>query len=394
MSIREEKLSQICDILKELGIDMWMIVEKESGVLADPVSDYLIGAGATWLSFFIFTKDGKRNAIVGNLDEEKFSRLGIFDKISTYKNTPKDDLIQILEENNPNKIALNYSVNSPAADGLSYGRFLQIQAVLRGTVFIDRIVTAEEIIAKLRGRKSLEEIKRIKEAINITLDLFKKVTQNTKPGLSEKEVAAIIQTERMRLALEPSWEADHNPSVFTGPQITGAHSGPTDKKLQRGHVFNIDTGVKCEGYCSDLQRTWYILRGNEDVPPNEVIRGFETIKKSVQLAFEALKPGVKGFDIDKIARDYILSRGYKEFPHALGHQVGRDAHDGGALLGPDWERYGNLPFLPLEKDQVFTIEPRLYLDDFGVVTIEEMVQITEFGAIWLSKPQEHIYLIK
>ena len=81
-------------------------------------------------------------------------------------------------------------------------------------------------------------------------------------------------------------------------------------------------------------------------------------------------------------------------PHALGHQVGRDAHDGGALLAPAWERYGNLPFIPLEKDQVFTIEPRIYIKDYGVATVEEMVVITAGGAEYLSQPQTELYLVK
>jgi Xaa-Pro aminopeptidase len=73
--------------------------------------------------------------------------------------------------------------------------------------------------------------------------------------------------------------------------------------------------------------------------------------------------------------------------------VGRSAHDGAHLLGPDWERYGKLPYLPLEEGQIFTIEPRLYIPQ-GVVTIEEMIVITKDGAQWLSEPQKEIYLIK
>jgi Xaa-Pro aminopeptidase len=265
--------------------------------------------------------------------------------------------------------------------------------LLEGTDFKDRLTPAEDIIAKLRGRKSPEEIRRIKKAIDITLDIYDKVTTNVKPGMTEKEVAQFITNERKKTGLGPSWEEDHCPSVFAGPQETGAHSGPTDKVLEPGQVFNTDFGVVYEKYCSDLQRTWYILKQGEKEAPEQVMKGFNTIVKSIQLAFEALKPGVKGFDIDKITRDYIVSQGYKAFEHALGHQVGRSAHDGAALLGPDWERYGKLPFIPLEEGQVFTIEPRLYLDQ-GVVTIEEMVLITKDGAEWLSEPQKEIYLIK
>ena len=147
-------------------------------------------------------------------------------------------------------------------------------------------------------------------------------------------------------------------------------------------------------YCSDLQRTWYILKENEFEPPEAVRNGFQTIFNSIQKVFAALKPGVTGLEIDKIARDYIVSQGYDEYPHALGHQVGRSSHDGGALLAPDWERYGKLPFMTIQEGQVFTIEPRLYLKDFGVITIEEMVLITRRGAEWLSEIQKDIYTIR
>jgi Xaa-Pro aminopeptidase len=391
--MEKEKVSQAIAILNETGMDLWMVIDKESEVLSDPVMDFILGTGVTWLSFFLFFKTGEKYAIVGNLDIEKIKRLDIFDEIFPYKGSPKDDLLKLLNRHNPPKIAINYSIDSPTADGLTYGRYLKLVELLGGTVFKDRLVTAEDIISKLRGRKSPEEVRRIKKAIDITLDIYDQVTQHAKAGMTEKEVARLITAERKKAGFEPSWEEDHCPSVFSGPQETGAHSGPTDKVLEPGHVFNTDFGVVYEKYCSDLQRTWYLLKKGETAPPEEVMKGFNTIVKSIQLAFDALKPGVKGFDIDKITRDYIVSQGYKAFEHALGHQVGRSVHDGAALLGPDWERYGKLPFIPLEEGQVFTIEPRLYLEQ-GVVTIEEMVFIGKDGAEWLSEPQREIYLIK
>jgi len=394
--MEKEKITQALKILneKDTATDLWMVVEKESEVLSDPIMDFVIGTGVTWLSFFLFFKTGEKYAIVGNLDIEKFRRLGLFDEIFTYKDSPRDDLLKLLQKFNPQKIALNYSIDSPVSDGLTYGKYLKLVELLTGTDFLKRIGSAETIIAKLRGRKTPEEVQRIKKAIEITLDIYNQVTLNVKPGYTEKEVAAFISGQREDLGLKPAWEEDHCPSVFTGPQETGAHSGPTDKVLERGHVFNVDFGVMVDKYCSDLQRTWYILKEGEQKPPEPVLIGFSTIAESIKLAFNALKPGVKGVDIDKIARDYIVSSGYREYPHGLGHQVGRSAHDGGALLGPDWDRYGNLPFIPLEVGEVFTIEPRLYLDYYGVVTIEEMVRITKNGAEWLSTPQTEIYLIK
>jgi Xaa-Pro aminopeptidase len=393
--MEKEKVSQAIEILNEPGIDidLWLVIDKESEVLTDPVMDYIIGTGVTWLSFFLFFKTGEKYAVVGNLDIEKIKRLELFDEIFAYKGSPGDDLLKLLNKYNPRKIAIDYSKDSPPADGLTYGRYLSLLELLQGTDFAGRLVSAEDIIARIRGRKSPEEIRRIKKAIDITLQIYDRVTGYVKPGLTEKQVAQFITDERKKMGYQASWEEDHCPSVFAGPQETGAHSGPTDTLLKKGEVFNTDFGVIYEKYCSDLQRTWYILQDGESQPPAEVKKGIDTIIESIKRSFAALKPGVKGIDIDRIAREHIVTQGYKEYPHALGHQVGRKAHDGGALLGPDWERYGNLPFIPLEEGQVFTIEPRLYIPQ-GVVTIEEMVVITADGAQWLSSPQEEIYIIK
>jgi Xaa-Pro aminopeptidase len=118
------------------------------------------------------------------------------------------------------------------------------------------------------------------------------------------------------------------------------------------------------------------------------------IKESIQLAAKGIKPGRQAWEIDEIARKYITDNGYDEYPHGLGHQVGRAAHDGGALLGPKWERYGNLPYLPLEENQVFTIEPRLTIPGYGIATIEEMVVVTKDGCEFLSPNQEEIYIVR
>jgi len=390
----KQKIEQAFEILNELDIDLWLVIDKESELLTDPIMDYVVGTGVTWFSMFLYFKQKKKYAIVGNLEIEKFENLKLFDKVYAYKSSPKDFLFELLDKYKPNKIAIDYSVNSPAADGLTYGRYLELIELLKGSGYEKRLISAEEIISKIRGRKSEEEINRMKKAIDITLNIYDKVTEYAKPGMKEKDIADFITSERVKLGLEPSWEEEHCPSVFTGPQTVGAHSGPTSKELKRGHIFNIDFGVVYDKYCSDLQRTWYILRENESYPPEEVMRGFNTIVESIQLAFNALKPGVTGVEIDKIAREYIVSKGYGEYPHALGHQVGRSAHDGGALLAPAWDRYGNLPFIPLEENQVFTIEPRLYIKDYGVATIEEMVVIRKDGARFLSPPQKEIFLVK
>ncbi len=392
--MEKEKIAQAVEILRELDIDLWMVIDRESGIITDPMMDYVVGNHATWLSFFLFSRTGEKHAIVGNLDVETFRRAGLFDTVSAYKGSPRDDLLRLLRRLDPRKIAIDYSPDCAAADGLTHGNFLKLLELLQGSGLSDRLLPAEEVIAKLRGRKSAEELRRLRAACAITLDIYGRVARKARPGMSEKELAAWITARREKMGLPAAWHVDSCPAVFSGPQEIGAHSAPTGNVLRPGHIFNIDFGVKVEKYCSDLQRTWYILRPGEKAAPPEVQRGFDVLLESIRLAFAALRPGARGVDIDAVARGHIVSRGYDEYPHALGHQVGRDAHDGGALLGPAWERYGNLPFLPLEKDQVFTIEPRIYIKDFGVATVEEMVVITAAGAEYLSQPQVELWLVK
>lgn len=392
--MEKEKLLQAIEILRETDTDLWLIVDRESGLRGDPIMDYVVGTGVTWLSFFLVFRSGETYAIVGNLDIEKIRRLDLFHEVSAYKGSPREDLLRILHQHKPRQIALDYSVDCAAADGLTYGQYLALVDLVKETPFAGCFVSAEGIQARLRGRKSPAEIAFLRNAAADTVEIFHAVTRGVRPGMTEQEVAALINEEMRKRGLRAAWEADHCPSVFSGPQTVGAHSGPTDTRLQAGHIFNIDFGVYNGKYCSDLQRTWYILQPGEGRPPVEVQRGFDTVLESVRRAKAALRPGVTGIEIDRIARGYIVSQGYEEYPHALGHQVGRVAHDGGAMLAPDWERYGRLPFMPLEKGQVFTIEPRIYVKGYGVATIEEMVVITETGAEYLSTPQEEIYLIR
>ena len=107
-----------------------------------------------------------------------------------------------------------------------------------------------------------------------------------------------------------------------------------------------------------------------------------------------MKPGALGRDIDTLARKTLAEAGYAEYLHALGHQLGRVAHDGGALLGPLWEKYGDLPNLPIEVGQVFTLEPGLDVAGYGHVSLEEDVVVTEKGTEYLAPPQTKLRLLK
>jgi len=390
----KEKIKQAYGILAEENIDCWLTFVRESSTIHDPVIDLVVGPNVTWHSAFILTAKGESIAIVGSLDKANQVDHGNYNTIIGYLQSIEEDLIKSLNKINPNKIALNYSLNSPTADGLTFGMYTQLMKYLAKTPFASRIVSSEPIINKLRGRKSASEIERVKKAINLTLNLFDRVGKFIKAGRTEQEVAQFLIDQVEKEGVELAWEKEHCPAVFTGPDTAGAHAGPTNREVKHGHVLNIDFGVKIDGYCSDLQRSWYILKPGETKAPAEVKHGFKTIEDSITKAAAALKPGVTGYDIDTIARNHIVGEGYEEYPHGLGHQIGRVAHDGGGLLAPKWERYGTLPDQVIEKNQLYTIEPRLPIKDYGIATVEEIVVVTDEGCEFLSPRQKEIYLVK
>lgn len=393
-SMIDEKISQAISILKEKHIDMWLTFVRESRTLPDPAVEMIVGSGCTWQTAYIITSKGDTIAIAGSLDTSNIKTHGHYKQVIGYVQGIENELVTVLKKLNPKKIAINYSVNSVMSDGLTHGMYLQLYTYLKKTPFAKRLISSEEIMSALRGRKSRTEIKYIKQAIKITLDVYDRVTGFLRPGITEQDVANfILQEAKKRGVRELAWDADHCPSVFSGPDTAGAHAGPTKRKIQGGHILNTDFGVKYNGYCSDLQRTWYIRRKGEKYPPKEVLHGFNVIRESILKAATYLKPGVTNWKVDDVARRYITSNGYEEYPHALGHQVGRAAHDGGGVLCPKWERYGILPFGKVEADQIYTLEPRLTVKEHGVATVEEMVVVTERGSVFLSKPQKELYVV-
>ncbi|MBN1465590.1 aminopeptidase P family protein [candidate division KSB1 bacterium] len=388
----KEKIRQAIEICKEKEVDVWLTFARETTSSPDPTLDLILGTSCTWASAFLITAKGDAIAIVGSLDVQNIKDHAPYSVIG-YVDSIKDELIRTLTLNNPQRIAINYSTSDVMADGLSHGMYLILTDYLKDTPFLDRLVSSENIVSALRGRKSTAEIKLIQGAIKETLEIFDKVTAWVHTGLSEQDVAEFIRRHVQARGLDYAWDVAHCPAVFSGPDTAGAHASPTARTIMPGHVMNIDFGVRKNGYVSDLQRTWYFMRRGETDAPEEVKRGFVTIREAIRKAAEFLKPGVLGWQVDAVARNYITDAGYAEFPHGLGHQVGRQAHDGSALLCPRWERYKDLPYSVVEAGQVFTLEPRLTIEGYGIATIEEIVLVTSDGCRFLSTPQEELLLI-
>jgi len=389
-----EKIQQATALLPEFGIDCWITFVRETSLNGDPVLPYLVASDLTWQSALIFGGDGSRTAIVGKYDRQMVVDTGAYDRVLDYVEGMRGPLLAELARLAPRRIALNYSMDSEICDGITHGMYLTMMGYLSEAGLADRVVSAEGLLSALRQRKTPAELGRMREAIRHTEEIYDAAEQCIQPGMSEADVAAFMRAEVERRHLGFAWDPQTCPSVFSGPDTAGAHYGPTGRTIAHGHVLNMDFGVRVEGYVSDIQRTYYILRPGETRAPVEVEQGFAAIRDAIESARAAIRPGVEGIGVDSAARTAITSRGYEEFPHAVGHQVGRFAHDGTALLAPAWEKYGRKPFVPLEEGMVFTIEPRLTVESYGIVTVEEMIVVTHDGAKYLSRPQTALRLIR
>jgi len=390
-TLEQEKSQQALDLLKELDLDAWMIWVRETEQMADPALSLVLGTDLVWQSALIFTRSGQRIAIVGNFDADGLKPLGIFDRIIPYTQDIRDTLRNELDALSPQKIGLNFSRDDVSADGLTYGMYNLLAEYLEGTPYAQAFTSAEPLLLQLRGQKTAEEIRRIKQAIAVTEKIYDEARDFVKVGQSEREIAQFFHQRMKEHRVSFAWGADHNPAVDAGPNKGFGHAGPTDNLTKEGHLLHFDFGVRYQGYCSDIQRMFFF--GSETQIPEEVQQAFETVRDAIQAAADFIKPGVKGFEVDQVARNFVLERGYEEYQHALGHQVGQATHDGGTLLGPLWERYGDSPKEVVEPGNVFTLELYVTTENYGQLSLEEDILVTETGCEFLSSPQRELICI-
>ncbi len=389
-SLVQEKVAQAVQIMDELDIDMWLIFVRETSGGGDPVLPLIYGLDLTWQSALIITRSGETIAIVGRLEAEAARRTGAYRTVLFYDQSIQPELLRVLGQFDPGKLAINYSVNDVHADGLTHGMYQMLCKYLDGTPYRSRLVSAEKLHSALRGRKTSREIELIGKAIQTTLSIFERTFDYLKPGMNEIEVSDFMHAQLDEFGVAPAWELINCPTVNAGPDSPIGHVGPTEIIIAPGHLVHFDFGILQAEYCSDIQRVVYFQRAGEKSPPAEVVKGFNTVRDAIQMAFETIRPGIPGKVIDQAARQVVLDAGYPEYPYGTGHQVGRLVHDGAGMLGPEWERYGDTPNYLLEAGQVYTLEPGLAVPGYGYLGLEEDVLVTEHGAEYLGEPQTEL----
>lgn len=389
------KTDQAIEILKEKGIDVWITYVRNTLSNTDPCLELIFDGDLAWESALILTADGEKIAIVGIHDAPDIQEEGVYNRVIGYREGISEPLVHTILRVDPRSIAINYSENDPLADGLGAGLLRLLKRRLEGTIYRDRLVSAEDVVWSLRGQKLEVEVEAIRQSIRETEQMLEEAPSFFRLGLTDHELADAIRGMAEKRGLSLAWTPKMCPIVSMGPESRVGHVSPCGARIQPSMLVHVDFGVKFHSYCSDLQRLWFIAGPDGDDVPPTVQEAFDTLVLAIEKSSQALQAGVQGWEIDAIAREVLRANGFGEYQHALGHQLGRSPHDGGgATLAPRWERYNETPFRRVEVGNVFTLEPSIHLPEHGLVSVEENVLVTAQGSEFLSRPQKKLPVLR
>lgn len=369
---------------------LWLFITREG---SDPAAKLVFDAGVSGEAAFMLHPQRGALALVANYDVGHVERLGVFDELRGYDRSFADGFTDWLRELAPAAVHLNYSERDILCDGLTHGQYLRVAGLLQQAVAGATLHSSEPYLRAVRGRKTEEEVKRIQVAIDGSVALYDRLLPRLRTGMSEVEIQALMNELASELGFSP-YLGDHGGPLVCINRIGLAHRSPGEDRVEAGDLLILDHGLEHDGYFSDIARTIYFPRAGETTAPAAEAAAFASAKQAIETAFAAMEPGVKGYQVDAAARQVHLDNGFPEISHATGHQIGRHVHDGGVILGPQWERYGDAPYGELEVGNVFTIEPTILMSPQPSMLVEENVLVTDTGARWLSTRQTELWLAR
>jgi Xaa-Pro aminopeptidase len=388
------KLSQAVQLLQEYDLPLWIVqFARETHENPQPVQHLAVGTTITWPAAFIVTATGESIAIVGTGDVANVEGVGAYGDVRGYVQDIGPVLRECIAHAAPERIGVSFSRNDDSADNITHGMYVILHDLLSETPYAGRLVPADAVLGALRARKLPVEIARIQYAAEATLDLFTQIESSLRLGITEREIAQSVHNAVASRGWGLAWDRGYDPTVHIGARSAFGHVGPSETALQHGDLVHVDLGVKIEGYCSDLQRTWYVPTPDEAEAPESVTRPFRVLLRSLEAGFDALRPGVAGWTVDDVARRVLTDAGYDHPAFSLGHQLGQSTHDGGTLLGPRWSRYGDRPLGRVEEGHIYTLEFGLPTSA-GWLGVEEDVLVTANGGEYLVPPQRELRCVR
>jgi len=241
------------------------------------------------------------------------------------------------------------------------------------------LIPTTGLVEELRQIKEEAELTAIRAAVELADQAFAHILSYLRPGVTERDLA--IETEYF-LKRAGAEAAAFPPIVASGPNGALPHATVSERAIQPGDLVVFDLGAMKDGYCTDLTRT--VCLGKADAMQQEV---YALVYRAQVAALEAACPGRTGPEVDAVARNLIAEAGYEEaFGHGLGHGVGLEVHEAPRLSSTSEDT--------LKAGMVVTVEPGIYLPQWGGVRIEDLVLVTEEGREVLTQAAKPSILLE
>ncbi|MDD2359966.1 MAG: aminopeptidase P family protein [Syntrophaceticus schinkii] len=358
MDAYEQRRSKMYDLVNESGFS--------KAIIGDPNSiAYFTGIGITpYERFYAMVLDAKNRTssmIIPSVDT----------------NCMKGTLPEIvyLDSEGPDKVIAD-AVEGCEAIAIEKGYF-NIAVGEKFQKLGCEMFDVGEAIAKLRMYKDELEIETIQTAAEIVDSTIEYLSKLVKPGMTEKELSLLMYEYMIK-----------NPGVITdrfiilvlgGENSANIHAVPSDYAFKEGDIILLDFCAYYKNYWSDITRCLFL----GEVGNDKLAEIYEIVLGANLAAIEKVKPGVKAWEVDKAARDYITNAGYGEqFLHRTGHGLGLDIHEEPFISASN--------DITLTEGMVFTIEPGIYLPGIGGVRIEDDVLVTKEGHRVLTKTSKKL----
>ena len=399
--IRKKRIETLLPkAMNETGVDAWLTLCREN--YNDPLAEHIGGENAGGTAVFLFyLKDGNFHSLIFSPEGEAtaLDELDIHEKVIPVKRgvSAINEAASFIIEQKFNRIAVNSSEENEMADGLTFTQRGALENALGSEK--SKLVSSDKLIYEWLSVKLPEEVEIMRKAAQVTADWEVEAYKTIVPGkTTDADVAAFLKAKMKEFGVTDAWAPDQNPNVNSGPDR--GHSHATNKVIMPGDVIQTDFGIKVYGrWVTDIQRFAYVLKPGETEAPKDIADYWQYSKAGNRIALAAMKPGVKGFEVDAAQRELMKKNGSEAVPWSTGHPVGYVAHDVGPNLGGSQVLpIREISNRPLKEGMTFAFDGfhswKLPDGKLKTFSVEEMAVVTKDGAEYLISPQEDLILVK
>lgn len=348
-----ERINQLINMLDEQNLD---------GMLVTSVSNVMYLSGFTGeASALLVSKNGCGFFTDGRYIEQAQNECYKDIVVTKWLEDKRQDALSF------NHFAQKYKIKRLGFEG-DVVTVSQHDNLINGMQNIE-LVSVENMIQEIRQIKDSNEIENIRIASQISDKALEETLPFVKEGATEMEIVAKLE---YNLKMNGATGISFDTMVLSGAKTSLLHGQPSDKKLEKGDFVLFDFGALYHGYHADISRTFIIGEASE-----KQIEFYNIIKTAQEKSIEGLKADISSKKPDDIVREIIPKEHIEYYYPGLGHCVGLDIHEQ-PYLGQSGNRI-------LRENMVLTVEPGLYVPNWGGLRIEDTVLITKTGYEVLNK---------